>query len=176
MENYDALALRYLYLQTHYRQEMNFTFQALDAAQNAFKKLVVEISEWEDPMYDSGKVKMPEVHDFENRFMDALNDDLNMPKALAVLWEVVKSDLPSGAKAKLVFKFDEVLGLNLQELSSQLQKVQTVVPGHVQRLVEERQQLRKAKHFNAADQIRAQVEKLGYIIEDGKKGIKVRKK
>ncbi|MGH9858235.1 MAG: cysteine--tRNA ligase, partial [Acidobacteriota bacterium] len=84
-ENYDALALRYLYLQTHYRQEMNFSFQSLDAAQNAFKKLVMEISRWEDPLFDSplrqsfagqaAKGSVDVVKDFEERFLKAINDD-----------------------------------------------------------------------------------------------------
>ncbi len=195
-ENYDVLALRYLYLQTHYRQEMNFTYPALDAAQNAYKKLVLEISRWEDSPFDSplrsdssedsigqqgfagqaGQVPASVFKDYEDRFLKAINDDLNMPMALAVVWELVKSDYPNSAKAKSLFKMDRVLGLNLQDLSLQLKKLQGVVPGHIQQLVEERQKLRKERRFNAADQIRAQIKKLGYDIEDTKKGIKVTKK
>lgn len=174
-QNYDVLALRYLYLTTHYRQEMNFTYASLDAAQNAFKKLVLEMSRWEDPLFDSRPVPTGAVREFEDKFLESINEDLNMSKALAVLWEVVKSDLPSGAKAKLVFKFDDVLGLNLQELSAQIRLVEGRVPGHIQQMVEERQHLRKQHQFNAADKIRAEVEKLGYKIEDTKKGLKVRK-
>lgn len=175
-ENYDLLALRYLYLQTHYRQEMNFTFAALDAAQNAFKKLVMDVSRWEDPQFDSRAVSSAEMKEFEKRFFDAINDDLNMPKALAVVWELVKSDLPSGAKARLLFKWDQVLGLDLENLSQKVREVQYIIPKHIQLMVEERQRFRKAKQFNAADKIRADIEKLGYIIEDGKKGLIVRKK
>lgn len=174
--NYDTLALRYLYLQTHYRKELNFTFNALDAAQNAYKKLVLDISRWEDPVYDSGIVPADVMKDFDKRFVDAINDDLNTPQALAVLWDVMKSDLPSGAKARLVYKMDTVLGLNLEGLSLQLKQAQGIVPGHIQQMVEERQSLRKQRKFNAADQIRAKVEKLGYHIEDTKKGIRVTKK
>lgn len=175
-QNYDLLALRYLYLQTHYRQEMNFTYASLDAAQNAYKKLILDVSRWGDPLFDSGVVPAGVVKDFEDRFLEAINEDLNMSKALAVMWELVKSDLPTGAKAKTLFKFDEVLGLNIQELSNQLRYAQGVIPGHIQQMVEERQRLRKQHQFNAADKIRADVEKLGYLIEDTKKGIKVRKK
>ena len=175
-ENYDLLALRYLYLQTHYRQEMNFTFPALDAAQNAFKKLVVDVSRWEDPAFDSGNVPKSVLEAYEKKFLDAINEDLNMPQALAVMWELVKSDLPSGAKAKVLFKMDEVLGLDLQNLSLKVKEVQHLIPGQIQHMVEERQRFRKAKQYNAADKIRAEVEKLGYVIEDGKKGILVRKK
>lgn len=175
-ENYDPLALRYLYLQTHYRQEMNFSFPALDAAQNAYKKLVIDISRWQDPMFDTRTVSVEVMKEYETRFLDAINDDLNTSKALAVMWELVKADIPTGAKTRTLFKMDTVLGLNLQELSMKLRQVQGVVPGQIQKLVEERQMLRKQKHFNAADQIRAQIEKLGYEVEDTVKGMKVRKK
>jgi len=176
-EGYDVLALRYLYLQTHYRQEMNFTFEALDAAQNAYKKLVLDISRWKEPSESAGeKVPAGIFEDFEKRFLDALNDDLNTAQALAVMWEVVKSPYPSGPKLRMLFKMDRVLGLNLQELSLQVRNAQGIVPGHIQKLVEERQHLRKLRKFNAADQIRAKIEKLGYELEDTKKGPKVTKK
>ena len=175
-EGYDVLALRYLYLQTHYRQEMNFTFNALDAAQNAYKKLVLDISRWEEPSESQGKMPASIFEDFEKRFLDALNDDLNTSQALAVMWEVVKSQYPSGPKMRLLFKMDRVLGLNLQEMSLLIRNAQQILPGHIQQLVEERQHLRKQRKFNAADQIRSKLEKLGYELEDTKKGPRVTKK
>jgi len=175
-EGYDILALRYLYLQTHYRQEMNFTFDSLDAAQNAYKKLVIDISRFEEPSESHGRAPAGVFEDFEKRFLDALNEDLNTSKAIAVMWEVVKSPYPSGPKLRTLFKMDRVLGLNLQELSHQLRNAQQILPGHVQKLVEERQHLRKQRKFNAADQIRVKIEKLGYVLEDTKKGPKVTKK
>lgn len=174
-EGYDALALRYLYLQTHYRQEMNFTFAALDAAQNAFKKLVIDISRWEGQK-DDAPSSPEELRSFEQRFLEAINDDLNTPKALAVLWELVKSDLPKVTKLKIVFKFDEVLGLNLAELSRQIKKAKNIMPPHIKELIAQRQQLRKEHKFNEADRIRAEIEKLGYDIEDSDKGPMVTKK
>jgi cysteinyl-tRNA synthetase len=175
-EGYDVLALRYLYLQTHYRQEMNFTFEALDAAQNAYKKLIVDVSRWEEPSESQGKVPSGVFEDFEKRFLDAINDDLNTPQALAVVWELVKSPYPSGPKLRTLFKFDKVLGLNIQSLSLQLRNAQGIVPGHIQKLVEERQHWRKLRKFNTADQIRAKIEKLGFELEDTKKGPRVTKK
>ena len=175
-EGYDVLALRYLYLQTHYRQEMNFTFDALDGAQNAYKKLVLEISHWDDPSASSGNFPKSVFEDFEKRFLDALNDDLNTARALAVMWEVVKSPHPTGPKLRTLFKMDRVLGLQLQEMSMQLKQVQGIVPGQIQQMVEERQHLRKLRKFNAADQLRAKIEKLGYEVKDTKKGPRVTKK
>lgn len=175
-QNYDALALRYLYLQTHYRQEMNFTFDSLDAAQNAYKKLIVEVSKWDDDSENSGTVPTSIFDELEKRFNDALNEDLNTPQALAVMWELIKSDYPKAQKMQSLFKMDKALGLNIESMSRQLRNAQGIVPGHIQQLVEERQHFRKLKKFNAADQVRAKVEKLGYLIEDTKKGAKVTKK
>jgi cysteinyl-tRNA synthetase len=165
---YHPISLRYLYLQTHYRKEMNFTFASLDAAENAMKNLLQEIAMWDDP---SGS--LPE---FEERFLEALNDDLNLPQALAVMWEMVKSDKSSGAKAASIFKMDEVLGLGLDQKREIVKKDQGIVPDSIKEMLQEREVLRKQKHYNLADQLRAKIEKLGYVIEDSKKGPKVRKK
>jgi cysteinyl-tRNA synthetase len=167
-EGYEPLSLRYLYLQTHYRQEMNFTFPSLDAASTALRKLRLEVATWDDP---EGSVK-----EYEERFFEALNEDLNIPKALGVVWELVKSDHPTGAKAKSIFKMDTVLGLDLHDASLGIKKELGVIPGNVQQLLEERQSLREQKRFSAADQVRNKIEKLGYEIEDSKKGTKVSKK
>jgi cysteinyl-tRNA synthetase len=153
----DPLALRYLYLQTHYRQEMNFTFEALEAAQNALNRLRKEIAGYDEP-----KVGCAE---FEEQFLEAVNDDLNMPKALSILWEVVRSDYPSSAKAETLFKFDEVLGLSLRDAKSIVQK-QEKVPSVVQKLLDEREALRKEKKFTEADKIREKILEMGFKVED----------
>ncbi|HVF69128.1 MAG TPA: cysteine--tRNA ligase, partial [Xanthomonadales bacterium] len=164
---YHPVSLRYLYLQTHYRKELNFTFPSLDAAENALKNILQDIAMWEEP---SGS--LPE---YEKRFLEAINDDLNMPQALAIMWEMVKSDYPSGAKAKTLFKMDEVLGLGLMQKSLVVKADEGIVPENIKEMLREREQLRKEKRYNLADQMRNKIVKLGYIIEDGDKGAKVRK-
>jgi cysteinyl-tRNA synthetase len=167
-QGHEPLALRYLYMQTHYRQEMNFTFQALEAAENALKRLYEEVMKWEEP---SGRLQ-----EFEKKFLAALNDDLNMPQALAVVWEMVKSNEPSGAKANSLFRMDEVLGFNFREITEKLKREEGIIPNDIRKLAEEREHYRKNRQFNAADQIRSQIERMGYEVEDTKKGIKVKKK
>lgn len=164
----DPMVLRYLYMNANYRQEMNFTYEAMDAARNALQKLRRDVAKFEAPAGEG----LPE---YEERFLEVINDDLNMPEALAVVWEMVKSDKPSSAKAASLFKMDAVLGLGLQEAAVKINEEEGIIPGNIQHLVEERQRLRKEKHFNAADKIRADIKKLGYEVEDTKKGIKVRK-
>lgn len=170
----DPLVLRYLYMNAHYRQEMNFTFGALEAAQNALKKLRLEVAEWDEPL-ETEEIKESICVEYENRFLEAVSDDLNMPEALAVMWELVKSDHPTAEKAKSLFKMDRVLGLDLQATGAQIKGEKLIIPGNVQHLVEERNAMRKQKKFNAADKLRAEIKKLGYDIEDTKKGVRVKK-
>ncbi len=160
-KGFEPLALRYLYLQTHYRQEMNFTFEALEAAQTALNRLREEISNWGKP-----KVGCAE---FEERFLQAINNDLNMPEALSIVWELVKSDYPTSAKAESLFKMDQVLGLNL----GQEQKLE--IPEEIMKMVKEREELRKIQSYHLADQMRVRIKKLGYNVLDTEKGSLIKK-
>jgi cysteinyl-tRNA synthetase len=171
-KGYHPMSLRYLYLQAHYRKELNFTFASLDASENALKNLLEDITTWDDPTAGSGLGLV----EYEQKFLEAINDDLNTPKAIAIMWDMVKSDNPTGDKAKTLFKMDEVLGLNLEENSQILKKEYGIVPDEIKEMVYEREQHRRDKHFNLADQLRSKIEKLGYVIEDSEKGPKVRKK
>jgi cysteinyl-tRNA synthetase len=164
---YEPLALRYLYLQTHYRQEMNFTFPALEAAQNALNHLREIVTSWGEP---KGAVLASEQH-----FLDALNNDLNTPEALAVVWDLVKLDQPKSAKLQSLLKIDQVLGLGLQDTLHERKNERPIdLPSDILSLVRERNELRKAKHYVQADQVRNKLKKLGYelIDADGKTTVK----
>ncbi|EKE13352.1 MAG: hypothetical protein ACD_13C00025G0004, partial [uncultured bacterium] len=104
-KGFDPLALRYLFLTAHYRSKLNFTWESLEAAQNAIVNLKREVSTWDNP-----KIGCAE---FEGKFKEAANDDLNMPKALSIFWEMVKSDYPTSAKHQSALVMNEVLGLGL---------------------------------------------------------------
>ena len=156
-KGYDPMALRYLYLQTHYRQEMNFTFEALEAAQNALNRLRNEVATWEN--------SSTSILEYEDQFETAVNDDLNMPKALSVLWEVVRSDKANSGKLATVLKFDEVLGLSLKEAKVIVHKKEEV-PEEVKKLFNEREILRKDKKFAEADKIREKILEMGFKVED----------
>ena len=158
----DPLPFRYLTLTVHYKAKMNFTWEALGAAQTALNNLREIISDWDKP-----KVGCAE---YEEKFLEAVNDDLNMPKALAVVWDLVKSDYPTSAKAESLFKFDKVLGLNLKSQISNLKSEEVIIPENVMKLVREREELRKQKRFHLSDQIRNRIKKMGYDIEDKKDG------
>jgi len=162
---FDPLALRYLYLQTHYRAEMNFTWESLQAAQIAYKRLIEEVSEFKNP-----KIGCAE---YEENFLDAINDDLNMAKALSVVWNLLRSDYPDNAKAESIFKMDQVLGLDLEKAREKRKQIKIIVPAQVKKLIEERQQLRKRGSYTQADHIRNKIKKLGYNIKDTEKGVEI---
>lgn len=161
-KGFDPMSLRYLYLQTHYKQEMNFTWDALEAAQRALDRLRSEVSVFDEPRVGCAE--------YEEKFVAAVNNDLNMPEALSVVWDLIKSDYPTHAKAESFFKFDEVLGLNLR-----LIKAESEVPDEVRKLVAEREKLRSEGRYHLADQLRNKVKKMGYNLKDGEDDTEIEK-
>src|SRR3989344_2486173 len=166
-KGFDPLALRYLFLQTHYRQEMNFTWDSLEAAQIAYRRLIEEIA----------KLKNPKIGcaEYEEKFLDAINDDLNMAKALSIVWELIRSDYPDSAKAESIFKMDQVLGLDFENAREKRKLIKIVVPADVQRLIKERNGLRKQGSYIQADHVRNKIKKLGFNIKDTAKGVVIEK-
>jgi len=172
-KGFEALSLRYLYLTSHYRNPLNFTWEALASAESAYFKLKEMIVSVKD---SKGRVVLSEdkkdkVDKYSYDFKTAINDDLNTPRALAVLWEVIKSNIPSEDKYDLAMSFDEVLGLGLGKITNY--KLQ--ITNEIMKLVTEREVLRKEGKFEEADEVRKEIEKKGYKVEDSPKGPKVRK-
>jgi cysteinyl-tRNA synthetase len=164
-KDYDPLALRYFFLQAHYRTLQNFTFEALDASRNAINKLRETVRAW-----DTGDGEV--LEDYEERFWLAINDDLNLPNALAVVWELVDSAEDSAAKSATLLRFDNVLGLKLEDYIGK--KLET--PTHVQRLLDLRGVARDEKNWEESDSLRDQIAAQGYVVEDGADGQKIKEK
>lgn len=163
-KGFNPLAFRYLILTTHYRSKLNFTWESLAGAQNALNNLYQQIS-----TYDSAEIGCAQ---YEQNFLDAINNDLDTPKALAVVWNLVKSDYPGSAKLQSLIKFDEVLGLKIKEVW----KAAQAIPDVVNKLVNERELARKEKDFTRSDELRVAIESNGYLVEDTLNGVKVKKK
>jgi cysteinyl-tRNA synthetase len=162
-KGFDPLALRYFYLTAHYRTQQNFTWTALQSADSALKKLYSTLEAYkgtEDAQIDQGSME---------KFLSAVNEDLNMPKALAVVWELIKSDLPDNIKLVTILKFDDVLGLNVEKY------VGHAVPQRVVDLAKTRQEYRKSGIFDKADLIRREIESLGYVVEDAGESFKIKR-
>ena len=161
-KGYDPLAYRLFSLNAHYRAKLNFTWEGLDGAAKALERLRAAAFAWGAP----GEINA----EFNERFAEPVNDDLNMPRAMAVVWELVKSDLPAPVKKATLLEFDRVLGLRLAEW----QPEEAAVPAEVLALVEQRQQARQEKRWQDADALRAQIDAAGYLLEDTPQGPRVR--
>lgn len=162
-KGYSALEYRYLCLTAHYRTQMSFSWDALDAAKTALGRLYEASYRWGEP----GE---PDPSMIE-RFHHCLNDDLNMPRGLAVVWELVKSDLPDAVKKATLLECDVLMGLDIADWEPRV----VDVPEAVLQLVDDRQAARAAKNWALADEIRDKALALGFVIEDTRDGAKVSK-
>lgn len=174
-KGFDPLALRYLYLTAHYHSFLNFTWEALSGAQKSLNELREQVSSFKLKVSSRNtlsKEKLAKIQVFGDKFKKTLTSDLNVPQSLAVVWETVKSNIPSQDKLDLLFDFDEVLGLKLTEIAA-VSQVQ--IPKSVAALVLEREEFRRLKQFKKADKLRQHIEAQGYLIEDTPEGSKVKK-
>ncbi len=172
-QGYEALALRYLFLTGHYRTKMNFTYKSLDSAKEAYKKLKSMTRSWSGK---KGRTKLSEekltkISKFSLEFKQALESDLNTPQAMAVVWEMAKSNIPEQDKWELINDWDRVLGLGLSEVEKEV----LVVPSEVEKLAKERLVQRQKNNFKLADEIRQEIEGLGFKVEDQGEGYTLRK-
>ncbi|MDO8425143.1 MAG: cysteine--tRNA ligase [bacterium] len=166
----DPLAYRYLVLGAHYRSPLNFTWESLTAAQHALEHLRTQCREFpKPPVRVSAQLKV-KVHKTTERFLDAMNDDLDTPKALALLWECLKKSERTVEQSAFVAYADEVFALGLRDVLGK----PFVVPPEVLELVRAREHARTEKDWARADRLRAQIAALGYTVEDTQDGPKVR--
>src|SRR3990172_2188738 len=158
---FHPLAFRYLCLGTYYRKPLDFSRENLKSAENAYQRLKNIISE----LNDDKKKNKKYLGEFEN----AINDDLDMPKALQILWGLLR-DENATEKIRTIKEMDKVLGLDL------LKKESVKIPEQIKKLVSDRERARKAKDFATADEIREKINKLGFVLEDTEKGVSVKKR
>lgn len=159
---YDPLAYRFFCLGAHYRSKLTFHWESLDGAATSLERLRTLSHEWGAP----GKVN----EEYMERFMQEINEDLNMPRAMAVVWDLARSEMPASTKKATLLLFDEVLGLNL----ANWQPTQSEVPAEILEWVEQRQQARAAKDWKEADALRSRIHEAGYEVEDTPEGPRVK--
>src|SRR3990167_2012289 len=159
-KGFDLLVLRYLFLGAHYRDTLNFTWDSLSAAQTGLERLRSQVASLKSETARTvlSEEKQKKVDEFRTSFTGALNDDFNTPKALAVLWEMLKSNIPSGDKYDLALSFDEILGLKL----SQARNTDIETPNNIKILISKREELRKEGKYGESDKIREQIEETCY--------------
>lgn len=173
-KGYDPLALRYFYLTGHYRKQQNFTWEALGAAAKALDKLrqfYVTARQARERTTMSPE-KLQQVENLGESFREAIGNDFDFPRALAIVWETVKSNIADYDKAELLAEYDQVLGLGL----ANWQPNTVDIPPAVSVMLEERKKLRNNHQWDKADEIRRELSQLGYEIEDTPNGEKIQKR
>lgn len=161
-------ALRLLFLMAHYRKEMNFTFENLKGAQKTYQKIKKQVKALLNNCNKENNEKLSKMgKNYQDKFKNALADDLNTAKALEVLFAVFKDkELSSFEKVYLIRDFEKVLNLDLFNF----EKENLEIPEKVLNLVEKRKQAKSDKNYQLADQIRKEIEKMGYGVVDGRGG------
>ena len=169
---YKALDFRYFCLNTHYRKKLNFTFEGLDAAKAAYARLLAQVYKHKTAKA-SGDTALAEK--YLEQFRQAIDDDLNVPLALGILWTMMK-ETPSKELYTAALEFDKVLGLDLDKAEAPKEEEQkTDAPQEVIALCEERKAAKAAKDWAKADKLRADIAAMGYTVVDTKEGYKVTK-
>lgn len=166
---YSALDFRFFCLNAHYRKKLNFTFDSLDAAKVSRERLLAQLAQHKA----SDTKTAPETLDkYRNDFRDAVEDDINIPLALGVLFTAIKEP-KSQDIYKLALELDKVLGLSLDKLPQPKAEQQVELPAEVAALVQARITAKSNKDYALADTLRKQVSELGYNIVDTKEGVMV---
>lgn len=166
----NPLAFRYLCMTARYSTRLNFTFNSLKAAQRGFHRLKNRVWTWNN--CDAPKpVDTEQFTKWTETFLARVNDDLDLPGALAITWMVSKSNLSCQTKLAIIREFDRVLGLNLESVTEDY-----MVPTRILMAAKERGFLRSARNFQESDRIRHELEEDGYIIQDTPNSTRVRPK
>jgi cysteinyl-tRNA synthetase len=174
-KGFSPLDYRYLCLTAHYRTQMNFTWENLKAAKTARINLMLETREL--VLYKHGTtpadIDATQATNFDLQFKRAINEDLNIPQALATVWEMLKNkDVTDAQKLQSIQSFDRVLGLKLDDA----QEMKTTLPENIRVLSDSRMLAKRQKDFTKSDELRQQIEALGYEVMDTPEGQKIRKK
>ncbi len=167
------MALKLLFLSTHYRSEMNFTWEALEASQTAWQKLVKLVYQLREQVggetSENATFSDQTAKDYLGRFTTAMQDDLNTAQALAALWETTKdSTISPRTHLSLVMQFDSYFGLGLDqvEYKSAVVEDHAKLPKEVQSLLSQRSAARAEQNWQLSDQLRDQLGELGYAVTD----------
>ena len=165
----EALAFKLFCYTAHYRTKLNFTFEGAHASQKALNRLRDSLIKHKN---GNMKIEQKVIDEYKEKFMEAIDDDLNMPLALSIVWEIARNENKSKDFADLLIEFDKVLGLDLINSEKYLEKQAEIeIPEEIQKLVEKRKKAREEKNWKLSDEIRDKLKEKGYMIKDTKDGM-----
>lgn len=166
---FSAISFRYWLLTAHYSSLVNFNWNAIESAQNTLTSLVRHLNSF-------GTSRGIINQNYFDSFLKFIANDLDTPKAIALMWELVKDkSIPVADKRETIFEFDKILGLNLEKLLQDLKEAAENVPSEIRRLAQEREDARSQKDWKRADELRELIKSRGYALEDTDKGPLVHK-
>ena len=164
----EPLAYKMFCYTAHYRTKLNFTFEGALSTQKALNRLR---EGYLTHLQNDEKIDEEEIKEYKQRFLDAVNDDLNMPLAMGIVWEVVRNNKKSKQFAELLLEFDRILGLDLENSKKYLEEQEKVeLPKEILELVEQRKIARENKDWAESDRIRDLLKEKGYTVKDTKEG------
>lgn len=169
-KGYSPMVFRYFCLNAHYSQKLNFTFEGMDAAKKSLKNLKNQIKKHKGA---DGVIEQEVLDKLLNEFVEAINDDLNIPKALGAVWNMARYDTKSNALYELIMKCDAILGIDLDKEDEE-EEVGNAVDSELDKEIKEqialRAEAKKAKNYAEADRIRNELAARGIILTDTKDG------
>ena len=170
----EPLAYKLFCFSSHYTKKLNFTWESAKAAQVTLERLRAGVVAH---MEGTEQIEESVLEEYRKQFLEAINDDLNVTKAMSIIWEIVRSDKKSKDFRNLLCEFDEVLGLELEKVTKDsLQKEENAdLPQEVLELVEKRKAARQEKNWAESDRLRDEIITLGYSVKDSKDGMTLEK-
>lgn len=174
------LAYKLFNYTAHYRTKLNFTFDGAKASQTSLERLFDAYLKHKEA--DNSEVSDDEINEYKEKFNKFINDDINMPGAMAIVWEIARKDTHSKKYAEVLEKFDEVLGLDIVNAKTHLEEYKSLkstseddLPEEVKSIIEERKLARENKDYQKSDELRDKLKELGFIIKDTKEGYEITK-
>ena len=164
----EPLAYKLMCFSSHYRNNLNFTFEGAKAANTSLMRLK---EGYQNHLNGNDEVEADIIKEFKQKFHEAINDDLNMPIAMSIVWDVIRYPQKSKALADLLLQFDEILGLKINDNSTEKKQI----PEEILKLAEERKKARDNKDWELSDKLRDIINSKGYNIKDMKEGTQIEK-
>lgn len=169
----EPLAYKLFCYTAHYRTKLNFTFEIAKSSQIAIDRLR---NGYLKHLNGTDIINNNIIEEYKKKFLETINDDLNIPLAMSIIWEIIKSEKKSKQYAELLLDFDRVLGLDLKNSKKYLESKEKIqIPEDIKELIEERKKAREEKNWQLSDLLRDQIKEKGYIVKDTKEGMTIDK-
>lgn len=160
-EGFNPLSYRFMVLESHYRKQLTFSLESLSGAENAYKKLKTKVAN----LKEEGTVNESVLETYVTKFKECLEDDMNTANAITLLYDVLKLDVNDLTKRKIIEEMDKVLSLDLLK-----KEEKSIDEEYINEMIEKRNNAKKNKDYDLADQIRSELESNGIILKDTREG------